>query len=179
MRVAHLSLIVASLLLVDHVQSGHHHHPRRRRAPPARRDAGARRRARFVGGRPAAECPGDAVCRLRVADLAAARRAFLDAVDHHARLVHFTIDLADRRRPPVLESYPYMEPSYGATEWVWVSGGGDGGGGGGGRSLLSLPLDADVLSVYALGRHGARIRLHAVRHEMLVQRALDSQQESA
>ena len=67
------------------------------------------RRTRFVGvGRPAGvDCPAD--CQLRVPDMAAARRAFLDAVDDQdARLVHFTIDLYDHPLP-VLETYPYMD----------------------------------------------------------------------
>ena len=43
----------------------------------------------------------------------------------------------------VLEDYPYMRRSFGATRWLWVSGSL-------GMKLLGLPLDADVLSLYTL-----------------------------
>ena len=158
MRVSRTSLIVVVLLLVNHVQFGHH---QRRRAAfrrrPARRNNGGgddgravQRRTRFVGRPGGVECPAD--CQLRVPDMAAARRAFLDAVDDQdARLVHFTIDLYDHPLP-VLETYPYMDNSYGATEWVWASGEH-------GRRLLALPLDADVLSLYTIDRNRKRIQL--------------------
>ena len=158
MRVPRTSLIVVVLLLVNHVQFGHHQRRRAafRRRPARRNNAGGddgravQRRTRFVGRPGGVECPAD--CQLRVPDMAAARRAFLDAVDDQdARLVHFTIDLHDHPLP-VLETYPYMDNSYGATEWVWASGEH-------GRRLLALPLDADVLSLYTIDRNRKRIQL--------------------
>jgi len=53
---------------------------------------------------------------------------------------------------PVMETYPYMSNSYGATEWVWASAGQ-------GRRLLGLPTDADVLSLYILSPRWALIEL--------------------
>lgn len=153
MRVSLAPLSVVVLLLINHVQFGHHHQGRafRHKATSRRVNGDAiQRRTRFVGRPAGVDCPVD--CRLRVPDMAAARRAFLDAVDDQdARLVHFTVDLYDHPLP-VLETYPYMDNSYGATEWVWASGEH-------GRRLLGLPLDADVLSLYGLDRNRKRIRL--------------------
>jgi len=105
----------------------------------------------FNPPRSVTECP--TTCQLNVVDLADIRSSFLDAVDDDgAKLVRFKVQLVDHVLP-VLETYPYMDNSYRASEWVWASERH-------GRRLLALPLDADVLSMYALTHDRKYIELH-------------------
>lgn len=123
------------------------------------------------------ECPSN--CLLRIANLSETRSAFRDfSEDGETRLVHFKVHLPNYSIP-VLETYPYMDNSFQASEWVWASGSY-------GRKLLGLPMDAEVLSLYVLERqrrkidlfvssvppnclvmHSPECRLHAVRNILI------------
>ena len=96
-------------------------------------------------------------CRLHLHNLREVKATFQDFTDDwETRLVHFHVRFPDYTIP-VMETYPYMENSYLGTQWVWASGNY-------GKKMLSLPLDADVLSLYLLARQRRRMQLSVSTH---------------
>ena len=102
--------------------------------------------------RKAAECPQH--CRLVARQLAQAQSAFRDLVDESdTRVVHVKVTVAGDNQS-LLEEWPYMGANVAASEWVWAAENV-------GRKLLSLPLDADVLSLFTLDSTRARLHVAA------------------
>ena len=162
MDVWRLGSITIILLLVSHGPAGEYFHQRApHRVTIRRHGTNESPESSYLPDAPAVpallpkrtgehECPTN--CVLRVANLGEMRSTFRDFFeDAETRLVHFKIRLEDYSIP-VLETYPYMDNSYLATEWVWASGRY-------GRKLLGLPLDAEVLSLYILEQQRRRIEL--------------------
>jgi len=142
MRLATVIAVVSTLLVtVGSLITGRGHRDWRSRHHHGDDDARQRRHA--------LECPQN--CRLVARRLAHAQSAFRDLVDESdTRVVHMKVSVDN---DTLLEERPYMGRSVAASEWVWASENV-------GRKLLSLPLDADVLSLYTLD--STRARVHVV-----------------
>ena len=97
------------------------------------------------------ECPSS--CVLKVLNIHEVRTAFQDLLEEpDTSIVFFKLHFPGQNYS-MMDDHPYMGNYARASEWVWASERI-------GRKLLSLPLDADVLSLYILDAQKKLINLH-------------------
>ncbi len=114
----------------------HHSRPQTQRPPPRK----------FLQ-----ECPSG--CVLKVLNIHEVRATFQDLLEEpDTSTVFFKLHFPGQNLT-LMDDHPYMGNYFRASEWVWASEKI-------GRKILSLPLDADVLSLYILDAQKKLINLY-------------------